>query len=532
MKTLNIDVSKLKIAKSNIRTGELIGIEELASNIKDVGLIHPLVVRKVKNNYHVVAGQRRLSAINLINKDNIIFSEVACRVLESNKSNDETISLSENSFTQQMDYVERCEVYSLLVNKGKSIKAIAKSFGTSEHKVKQFISIGDLNPKFRDLYYSNVLDGDTLMFCTRFNADEQIKIIKAIDNNELHPNTWNIKNFMIKSNINPDYALFDLAESGLAISAELFSDDKYIVDIDGFWKMQNKAIDVKKEKLEDNGWAVKVFGPEDEFEWWNYPDGTKKEGATFILKLSSDGELKEYKKILKSNKSKDSSENTIKSPRQEITADAQKYYSDWHFQMSRNHLMNNKNDCFVWFVTNMLCGNGIGFECSNFEANPDDAQLNNSTITKSLNKLIKKYNNKYSFDSSWRNNPIEIYKTLVKLKQAELIDICNAVLLSSLADNTETIEYIGVKNNINPLEYWKADITTVNTFTSKDSTRSIADELIKDENELKQFEGKTIKARKLVLSENLSNGFIPAYMKYPVSKYGDVKLNIERYSDE
>jgi len=532
MITQNINVSELKVAKTNVRKSELVGIEELAANIKEVGLIQPLVVRKIGKFHHVVAGQRRLTAIQLINKEQEIIQTVSCQILEGDTANDETISLSENSFTQDMDYVQRCEVYASLVKKGKSIHSIAEAFGTTDHTVKQYLSIGNLSDKFRSLYYADVISGDALMFCTRFNQDEQTKIVEAIEAKKLHPNTYNIKSFMFDSVIKPKYALFDLDNSGIVISQELFTDDKFIADIDAFWKLQYETIETKKADLESKGWEVKVVKPSDNFDLWDYTSGTKKDGATFVFTVDSDGEVKEHKLMLKKSNSSGSTITNIttKTPRQEITVPAQKYYSDWHYQMVRNHLNNDTNDCFTWFVTNLLCGNGISINMSKFSVNEEDTQLSKSQITKNLDALLKKYNDKYSFESSWRNKPINVYKQLSKLKQPELINICNAVLLATLADDTETVEFIGTSNKLNPLDYWKADDSTVATFTSKDSTTAIGVELIEDESQRTLFEGKTLKQRRVDLSANLTSTFLPKYMEFPVSKYGETKLNIERFT--
>ena len=46
-------------------------IKALSSSIKENGLIHPIVVRKMDDGYEIIAGERRYRASSMLGKDTI-----------------------------------------------------------------------------------------------------------------------------------------------------------------------------------------------------------------------------------------------------------------------------------------------------------------------------------------------------------------------------------------------------------------------------------------------------------------------------
>src|SRR5579864_4254781 len=93
-----LPLNKLVPCPANVRkTGALTGIEELAASIKAHGLLQNLQVRPgEKGKYEVVAGGRRLAALQRLAKAKTIAKteEIACQVMEG--ENAAEISLAEN----------------------------------------------------------------------------------------------------------------------------------------------------------------------------------------------------------------------------------------------------------------------------------------------------------------------------------------------------------------------------------------------------------------------------------------------------
>ena len=63
-----IEVSKVKSNKHFVDDSNL---NELAKSIEESGLIHPIIVKAIGDNYEIIAGVRRLEAIKSLNKESI-----------------------------------------------------------------------------------------------------------------------------------------------------------------------------------------------------------------------------------------------------------------------------------------------------------------------------------------------------------------------------------------------------------------------------------------------------------------------------
>lgn len=70
MKLKEIEVSSIEVG-DRVRK-DLGDIEELARNIKDIGLLNPITVREIGNGkYDLVAGERRLEACKVLGWERI-----------------------------------------------------------------------------------------------------------------------------------------------------------------------------------------------------------------------------------------------------------------------------------------------------------------------------------------------------------------------------------------------------------------------------------------------------------------------------
>jgi len=101
-------------------------LNELANSISEKGLITPITVRKVKNGYELIAGERRWRALKKTNKKN-----VPAYVLDA-KSNSDIIEMAlvENIQREDLNAIEESEAYAILNTKyGMPHDSIAKAVG-------------------------------------------------------------------------------------------------------------------------------------------------------------------------------------------------------------------------------------------------------------------------------------------------------------------------------------------------------------------------------------------------------------------
>lgn len=134
MEVKDIPVDLLIVSESNVRKTlssqeDEANITDLSNDIATNGLLNPLTVRYSHGKYEVIAGQRRLMAMRLLNKKTI-----PCNIIDVNTQKAEELSLIENVQRNQMTscdkvraYSRLYEVYSKDVNKVASVVHITKS---------------------------------------------------------------------------------------------------------------------------------------------------------------------------------------------------------------------------------------------------------------------------------------------------------------------------------------------------------------------------------------------------------------------
>lgn len=103
-------------------------IRELAENIKENGLIQPLVVHREGDKYVLICGERRFRAMTTMTE----LKMAPCFILE-NKTDEElmAIQFSENSAREQLHYIDQAD----------SISGYKKLTGHSERKIQAALGI-------------------------------------------------------------------------------------------------------------------------------------------------------------------------------------------------------------------------------------------------------------------------------------------------------------------------------------------------------------------------------------------------------
>ena len=103
-----------------------VALNELADSISEKGLISPITVRKVKNGYELIAGERRWRALKHLKKKTV----PAYLIDAKNSSDIMEMALIENIQREDLNSIEESEAYAVLNKKyGLSHEAIAKAVG-------------------------------------------------------------------------------------------------------------------------------------------------------------------------------------------------------------------------------------------------------------------------------------------------------------------------------------------------------------------------------------------------------------------
>src|SRR5665213_2006409 len=193
MNIQQIPLNKLVPSEANVRkTGAATGIEELAANIKALGLLQNLAVRESDcGKFEVVAGRRRLAALKLLAKQKAIAKteDIACNVLADGEDASE-ISLAENVMRLPMHPADQFEAFKDLADKGKGPEEIAARFGCSKVTVEKRLRLASVSPALFEAYREGAMTLDQLMaFTVSDDHGAQEKVWSELPEFNRHPDT-------------------------------------------------------------------------------------------------------------------------------------------------------------------------------------------------------------------------------------------------------------------------------------------------------------------------------------------------------
>lgn len=145
-------------------------IAELAASIKQVGLIQPLVVRKVGSSYELIAGERRLRAVKTLG-----YEKVQCIVDgELDDEDSALMAIVENLQREDLHYFEEAESYAALLQKLHITQdELAERIGKSQSFIANKLRMLRLSPDIRDAIVLNGLTERHTRALLRLNTDEE-----------------------------------------------------------------------------------------------------------------------------------------------------------------------------------------------------------------------------------------------------------------------------------------------------------------------------------------------------------------------
>ncbi len=148
----DIPIDRIKPSPYNPRH-EAVGIEDLATSIRSVGIIEPLVVAISKDDpesVELVCGNRRFAAALLADQ-----KSVPCVILPAiGERGERTISLVENLHRREMSHIEQGEAFRDLVRTGMTQIEVARATGVSDYVVSTKITLVEkLIPEFQELVH-------------------------------------------------------------------------------------------------------------------------------------------------------------------------------------------------------------------------------------------------------------------------------------------------------------------------------------------------------------------------------------------
>lgn len=125
---------------------------ELASSIRQFGLLQPITVRAVADGYEIVMGERRFRACQILG-----FTHIDAFVLPATDGESALLALIENLQRENLHYFEEAEAYADLLKQGMNQEALARRLGKSASGVANKLRLLKLEPDLRRLLFEEGL---------------------------------------------------------------------------------------------------------------------------------------------------------------------------------------------------------------------------------------------------------------------------------------------------------------------------------------------------------------------------------------
>jgi ParB family chromosome partitioning protein len=173
------------------------GLEELTSSIKEMGVLTPLIVRKVGAGYQLVAGERRFRASQRAGLKQV---PVVVRDLTDQEALE--IALVENLQRRDLNIIEEAEGYQQLADDfGLTQEAIAKRVGKGRATVANALRLLSLSPKVRKQVSEGALSAGHAKALLGLEIPEEQELLAA----QAVKDSWSVRETerQVRSRLNP-----------------------------------------------------------------------------------------------------------------------------------------------------------------------------------------------------------------------------------------------------------------------------------------------------------------------------------------
>ena len=175
----NIDINLITVnpyqSRSNFNEESL---KELTTSIKNIGVIQPITVRKIKkNSYQLISGERRLKACK-----NLELNNIPAYIRTANDQESLEMALIENIHRQDLDAIEIAVSYKRLIDEiNLTQEELSNKIGKDRTTITNYLRLLKLNP----IIQSGIKDGFISMGHGRSiinieNKSDQIKVYETI----------------------------------------------------------------------------------------------------------------------------------------------------------------------------------------------------------------------------------------------------------------------------------------------------------------------------------------------------------------
>ena len=511
MKLDFIDLGKLSVRKANMRyTKKAPDVTDILPTVRKRGVIVPVLVRPdpvpdgtgdgASDSFEIVAGARRFHAASIVAAERREAGEEAepmpCAILDEGDDADAIeASLIENIARLDPDEVNQWESFARLVKQGRSAAEIGDTFGLPDLTVRRILALGNLLPRIRAMYAREQIDRATVRHLTLATKRQQHAWLALADDPDSdRPTGHQLKAWLFGGqSIAARHALFDVAASGLATVADLFGEDAYFADVDGFWTAQNAAIAERAGAAREAGWADAVIVPPGEhFSVWEYEKTAKRKGGRVYFDVRSSGEVVVHEGYLTRREARRSAEggdrpgNATKPVRPEATSALQDYVALHRHAAVRAALVGHNGLALRLMVAHAIAGSPLWRVDIEPQKSRNDAvreSVENAPGEARFDEQRRAVLTLLGFDpetptvTGGDDGAVALFLRLVDLPDTAVMDILTIVIGETLFANSVLVDAVGTELGIDMAVWWQADDALFGLIRDKEVMRAILAEV-------------------------------------------------------
>ena len=233
------------------------------------GPIQNLIVIPNGDDFRVIAGSRRLDALNALVKEGTFEPDhkVNCYVHDPINGDPTELSLHENLMRSGLHPADQVEAFAKFHRKGKglTVEQIAERFGISPITVERRLRLASVHPQLMKLYRDDKINLDCLMaFAVTDDQEKQLETYKTLKAANNHIGAHSVKRMMTEEKLTArdrlvHYVKLDKYEAaGGTATRDLFADeDEDGIYIDDPMILKKLALDKMAKRqatLEKKGW--------------------------------------------------------------------------------------------------------------------------------------------------------------------------------------------------------------------------------------------------------------------------------------
>lgn len=228
-----IALNQLELSPNNVRKVAPLDADdaELLASIKTLGIKQNLVVHEdTKGKFFVVAGGRRLKALQTLAEQGDLNKDYSVPCLVEDKETATLSSTTENAQRAAMHPADEFAAFAAMIDEGRTESEIATTFGVPESKVRRRLKLARVAPEIFEAYRLGEITLECVMaFTLTDHHDRQMTVWNAIKEQH-HYNQHIIKRMLTETSYSASSKLGQFVgveayeKAGGAIMRDLFSE--------------------------------------------------------------------------------------------------------------------------------------------------------------------------------------------------------------------------------------------------------------------------------------------------------------------